>query len=203
VSAPKKTVRKGDFTPGAGNTRTFATSEAWSAWLRKNHAESDGVWIRFFKKSSGKPSITHAQALDEALCWGWIDGQAQPYDEQSWLQRFTRRRTRSVWSKRNRDHIARLEREGRMQPSGRAEVDAAKSDGRWSQAYDSPAMSEMPSDFLQAVAKDRKAAAFFKTLNRANLYAISYRLQTAKRQETRQRRFATILQMLKEGKKFH
>jgi uncharacterized protein YdeI (YjbR/CyaY-like superfamily) len=156
-----------------------------------------------YKKRSGVQTITHAQALDEALCWGWIDGQAKPLDDQAWLQRFTPRRSRSGWSKRNRDHVARLTEEGRMQPSGLAQVAAAKADGRWERAYDSASASQVPADFLQALVGHKRAEAFFKTLNRANLYAISYRLQTAKKPETRARRFEQIVQMMKEGKKFH
>ena len=192
-----------DFAPHAGNIRPFATPKALGAWLRRHHAGSSGLWIMFYKKSSGVRSITYAQALDEALCWGWIDGQARPFDEQAWLQRFTARRARSGWSKRNRTRVARLTKEGRMQPSGLAEVTAAKADGRWAKAYDSPSASQVPADFLKALAKDRKAEAFFKTLNRTNLYAITYRLQTAKKPETRARRFEQILRMMKEGKKFH
>lgn len=192
-----------DFAPHAGNIRPFATPKALGAWLRRHHADSSGLWIKFYKKSSGVRSITYAQALDEALCWGWIDGQARPFDEQAWLQRFTPRRARSGWSKRNRTHVARLTKEGRMQPSGLAEVAAAKADGRWEKAYDSPSASQVPADFLKALAEDGKAESFFKTLNRANLYAITYRLQTAKKPETRARRFEQILRMMKEGKKFH
>jgi uncharacterized protein YdeI (YjbR/CyaY-like superfamily) len=181
----------------------FPRAKAWAAWLKRHHATSTAIWIRYFKKASGTATITHAEAIDEALCWGWIDGQARPFDEQSWLQRFTPRRPRSPWSKRNRDHVARLEQEGRMQPAGRAAVAAAKADGRWDRAYDAPSTASVPDDFVQAVAKHKKAAAFFKTLNRANLYAISYRLQTAKKPETRARRFALILQMMKDGQAFH
>ena len=191
------------MTPGADNTKAFATPKHWAAWLAKHHAMSGGLWIRFFKKGSGVKSITFAEAVDEALCRGWIDGQAKPCDEQSWYQRYTPRRPRSNWSKRNRDNVARLEREGRMQARGRAEVEAAKADGRWEQAYDSPANSEIPPDFLDAVSKHKKALAFFRSLNRANLYAICYRLQTAKKPETRQRRFEKILQMMKDGETFH
>jgi uncharacterized protein YdeI (YjbR/CyaY-like superfamily) len=187
----------------AADVRAFSTPKAWGAWLRKHHAGSPGLWIKLYKKGSGVPTITHAQALDEALCWGWIDGQAKPLDDQAWLQRFTPRRSRSGWSKRNRDHVARLAKEGRMQPAGLAQVAAAKADGRWEQAYDSPSASQVPADFLQALVEHKKAEAFFKTLNRANLYAISYRLQTAKKPETRARRFQQILQMMKEGKKHH
>lgn len=181
----------------------FATPKAWAAWLKKNHARAEGLWIRFYKKAAGVPSLTYAQALDEALCWGWIDGHAKPLDADSWLQRYTPRRKRSGWSKRNRDHVDRLEAEGRMQAPGLAQVAAAKADGRWEQAYDGPAASAVPDDFLAALARFPKALAFFNTLNKANRYAISYRLQTAKKPETRQRRFDAILQMMKDGEKFH
>jgi uncharacterized protein YdeI (YjbR/CyaY-like superfamily) len=204
MSPGARTLAKNEeFAPHAGNSRPFASPEAWASWLERNHALSTGLWVRFFKKGSGTSSITRAQALDEALCWGWIDGQARPLDETSWLQRYSPRRARSPWSKRNREHVARLEREGRMQPSGMAAVAAAKADGRWHRAYDSPSGSEVPEDFVRALAAHKKALAFFKGLNRANLYAISYRLQTAKKPETRQRRFEQILQMMKEGRKFH
>lgn len=189
--------------PGKKNVRAFPTPKHFGAWLKKNHAASPGLWIKFYKKKSGTRSITYADALDEALCWGWIDGQARPFDDASWLQRFSPRRSRSSWSRRNRDHVARLTKEGRMQPRGLAEVAAAKKDGRWKQAYDSPSASKVPADFMKALAADKKAQAFFKTLNRANLYAISYRLQTAKKPETRARRFEQILQMMKDEKKFH
>jgi uncharacterized protein YdeI (YjbR/CyaY-like superfamily) len=199
-----KTLRKNDaFAPHAGNSRPFASPRAWASWLRRNHTVSTGLWVRFFKQHSGTPSITRAQALDEALCWGWIDGQARPFDEASWLQRYSPRRARSAWSKRNCEHIARLEREGRMQVSGMAAVAAAKADGRWHRAYDSPSASKVPEDFVRALSKHKQAFAFFKGLNRTNLYAISYRLQTAKKPETRQRRFEQILQMMKERRRFH
>jgi uncharacterized protein YdeI (YjbR/CyaY-like superfamily) len=203
MSPGTKTLGKNEeFAPHAGNSRPFTSPKAWGAWLKRNHAMSTGLWVRFFKKASGTPSITYAQALDEALCWGWIDGQARPFDETSWLQRYSPRRVHSPWSKRNREHIARLEREGRMQASGMAAVAAAKADGRWHRAYDSPSVSEVPEDFVRALTKHKKAFAFFKGLNRANLYAISYRLQTAKKPETRHRRFEQILQMMNEGRRF-
>jgi uncharacterized protein YdeI (YjbR/CyaY-like superfamily) len=189
--------------PTLTRMKAFETPGAWAGWLAEHHADADGVWLRFFKKDSGVPSITYSQALDEALCWGWIDGQARPRDSRSWLQRFTPRRPRSAWSKRNRDHVARLEREGRMQPSGREQVEAAKRNGRWDQAYDSPANSEVPEDFLRTLRRDKRALAFFQGLNRANVYAICYRLQTAKKPETRRRRLEAILQMMKEGRPFH
>jgi uncharacterized protein YdeI (YjbR/CyaY-like superfamily) len=193
----------GGKAPDGGAIRPYATAKTWAAWLKKHHAVPEGVWIRFFKKGSGVPTITYAEALDEALCWGWIDGHVRALDEQSWIHRFTPRRPRSGWSKRNCEHVARLSKAGRMMPSGLVQVAAAKADGRWDRAYDSPSSNTIPGDFLQAVARDKKAGAFFMTLNRANLYAISYRLQTAKKPETRARRFAQILEMLKEGRKFH
>jgi len=179
------------------------SAKAWATWLRKNHARSDGVWLQFFKKNSGVVYISYAEALDEALCFGWIDGQARGFDEQSWLQRFGPRRSRSIWSKRNTEHVARLMSEGRMQPAGLLQVEAAKRDGRWQQAYDSPKNMVVPDDFLKALAKNKKAHAFFETLNRANTYAIAWRLQIAKKPETREKRMKLILAMMRRGEKFH
>jgi len=182
---------------------SFKSQRDWANWLAKQHAASNGIWLRFFKKDSGVASVTYAEALDEALCYGWIDGRLDPYDEKSWLRRFTPRRPRSPWSKRNIEHVNRLTAAGRMKPAGLQEVEAAKKDGRWDKAYDPQGAMEMPADFLQALAKDKKAKAFFESLNRANHYAIAWRLQTAKRPETRARRMQAILAMLKKGEKFH
>lgn len=182
---------------------SFKSQKDWASWLAKNHTASNGIWLRFFKKDSGVPSVTYAEALDEALCYGWIDGRLDPYDEKSWLRRFTPRRPRSPWSKRNIEHVSRLTAAGRMKPAGLQEAEAAKKDGRWDKAYDPQGAMEMPADFLQALAKDKKAKAFFESLNRANHYAIAWRLQTAKRPETRARRMQAILAMLKKGEKFH
>jgi uncharacterized protein YdeI (YjbR/CyaY-like superfamily) len=182
---------------------SFKTATAFGAWLKKNHAKSAGIWMRIYKKDSGVQSINYDRALDEALCWGWIDSQKKAFDEKSYLQRFTPRKSRSIWSKRNRDHVARLVKEGRMQPPGQAQVDAAKKDGRWDAAYDSSSNIEMPKDFLTELSKNKKAQKFFDTLNRANTYAIAWRLQTAKKQETREKRMRDILKMLGAGKKFH
>jgi len=176
---------------------------AWRAWLQKHHTQTTGIRLRLFKKESGKQVLTYAQALDEALCFGWIDGQKNRYDAESWVQNFSPRRARSPWSKINTAHAERLMKEGRMMPAGKAQVDAAREDGRWEAAYDSPGASTIPADFLEALAKSKRAMAFFQTLNRANLYAIAYRLQTAKKPETRAKRMKAILQMMKEGKKFH
>jgi uncharacterized protein YdeI (YjbR/CyaY-like superfamily) len=183
--------------------QSFATSQEWREWLVKNHANSDGVWLRLFKKDSGERPVTHAEALDEALCYGWIDGQAEKYDTKSWLQKFTPRRAKSIWSKRNREHVARLIKEKRMKPAGLKAVEEARKDGRWDQAYDSPKDMKAPADFLKELRKNARAYEFFKTLNKANAYAIAWRLQTAKRPETREKRMKAILSMLDKGEKFH
>jgi len=184
-------------------TLSFASAALFRRWLEKRHAASDGIWLRIFKKDSGEKSVTYAEALDEALCFGWIDGQKKAGDAASWLQKFTPRRARSTWSQVNRDHVARLVAEGRMTPAGEAAVAAAKADGRWDAAYVSSRNAAPPEDFLRALAKDRKAQAFFESLNRANVYAIVYRLTTAKKPETRERRLKLILGMLARGEKFH
>ena len=147
--------------------------------------------------------MTYAEALDQALCFGWIDGQKKPYDTQSWLQRFTPRRPRSGWSKRNTQHAERLIKSGQMAPAGVREVKAAKADGRWKAAYDSFSKAAVPDDFLSQLAKNKKAKAFFETLNKTNLYSIAYRLQTAKRPETREKRAREIIAMLGRREKFH
>jgi uncharacterized protein YdeI (YjbR/CyaY-like superfamily) len=181
----------------------FPSVKNWERWLAANHAKSSGVWLRFFKKSSSTASVTHAQALDEALCYGWIDGQLKSHDSTSWLHKFLPRRPKSIWSKRNQEHVARLTKAGKMRPAGLQEVNAAKADGRWDMAYDSPSSMKIPADFLRALSKDKGAKKFFATLNKANIYSITWRLQTAKKPETRGKRMKSILAMLSEGKKFH
>ncbi len=181
----------------------FKSSTEFRRWLGKNHAGSEGIWLRFFKKGSKVQSLSYAEALDQALCHGWIDGQAKPIDEQSWLQRYTPRRPRSGWSKKNTEHVERLIKAGAMMPAGLKAIEAAKADGRWKAAYDSQRNARPPEDFLKALDKNKKAKAFFKTLNRANVYSIVYRLQTAKKPETRQKRMEMILGMMAQGKKFH
>jgi len=183
--------------------KSFTGPRMWQSWLAKNHASSEGVWLRFFKKESGRKSLSHDDALDEALCFGWIDGQLARYDEISWLQKFSPRRPNSKWSKRNREHVARLTKENRMKPAGLREVESAKNDGRWELAYDSPKNMKVPEDFLKELRKNKKAFAFFGTLNKANTYAIGWRLQTAAKPETRERRMKQILKMMSEGRKFH
>lgn len=182
---------------------SFASSREWRDWIAENHAKSNGVWLRFFKKHSCEKTVTYAEALDEALCYGWIDGQVNKYDTQSYIQKFTPRRPKSIWSKRNTEKAGRLIEEGRMQKAGMQQVEMAKADGRWQQAYDSAKNMKVPEDFLQQLSKNKKAKAFFDGLNKANQYAIAWRLQTAKKPETREKRLKEILQMMREGKKFH
>jgi uncharacterized protein YdeI (YjbR/CyaY-like superfamily) len=179
----------------------FTTADDWRYWLGEN-SQAPGIWMRFYKKGKGD-SINYAQALDEALCYGWIDSQVLKYDDDSYLQKFTPRRAGSIWSKRNVSYVERLINEGKMTPQGLEEIEAAKADGRWEKAYDSPANMEIPDDFLQALKKFPKAQAFFETLNKTNRYAIAWRLQTAKKEATRTKRMEAIIAMLDEGKKFH
>lgn len=181
----------------------FTTAKAFGVWLQKNHSASPGIWLQFFKKGSGVKTITYAEALDEALCYGWIDSQVKTFDDKSYLQRFGPRKPKSIWSKTNTAHIERLRKAGKLKPAGIAQVEAAKKDGRWKLAYDSSKNMSIPEDFLQNLKKDKKAYAFFKTLNKANVYTICWRLQTAKKPETRQKRMDLILAMLKKGEKFH
>ncbi|HEX5168225.1 MAG TPA: YdeI/OmpD-associated family protein [Cyclobacteriaceae bacterium] len=189
--------------PSEPEIRSFKTAREFERWLNKNHSTHKGIWLRFFKKDSGVKAITYEEAINEALCYGWIDGQANKYDEQSWLQKFTRRRPKSVWAQRNKDRIRRLLKEGKMKPAGLQEVDQAKADGRWEKAYAPPSKMKIPDDFLKALAKNRKAKAFFDTLNKTNTFAIGWRLQTAKKEETRQKRMKNIIDMLARGETFH
>lgn len=183
--------------------QSFESAAEFNDWLSRNQSQADEIWLRIYKKASGKKSVSYAEALDEALCVGWIDGQKKPGDEHSWLQRFCPRRPHSKWSKKNTEHVERLIKSGRMTSAGMREVEAAKSDGRWMAAYDSPGNAELPADFIERLARNKKARSFLETLNKANLYAITYRLQTAKRPETRARRMEEIVKMLASGKTFH
>ncbi len=181
----------------------FKTAEIFETWLEKNHDNSEGIWLKIFKKDSGKKTISYAEALDVALCYGWIDGQKQTYDEQAWLQRFCARRAKSIWSKINIGHVERLVNELRMRPAGLKAVEKAKEDGSWEKAYDSPSKMTIPEDFLKELSKNKKAEAFFMGLNKTNLFSIGFRLQTAKKQDTREKRMKEIIEMLEKGEKFH
>jgi uncharacterized protein YdeI (YjbR/CyaY-like superfamily) len=183
--------------------RSFESAADFRRWLTKNRSKSDGVWLRIFKKDSGIATVSYAQALDEALCFGWIDGQKDSYDESSWLQRFCPRRAKSKWSKINQSHAERLIKSKKMTAPGLQAILAAKKDGRWKAAYDSPVNSSLPRDFIQALNENEKAKSFFKTLNRTNVYAITYRIQTAKKPETRQRWIKRVVEMLERGETFH
>ncbi|GAB3613114.1 YdeI/OmpD-associated family protein [Humibacter ginsengisoli] len=170
---------------------------AWREWLERNHAVDDGVQLALAK--GGAPGVTYAEALDEALCFGWIDGPKQGLSDTEWLQTFTPRRARSIWSKRNREHVARLEREGRMTDAGRAEVARAKSDGRWDAAYAGSRDIEVPDDLAEALAANPQASAMFQTLTSQNRFAILFRIGNVKRAETRARKIAEYVAMLERG----
>ncbi|MED5618372.1 YdeI/OmpD-associated family protein [Ideonella sp. BN130291] len=175
---------------------------AWERWLKRHHAGSDGVWLEIAKKGAPEPTLSYAEALEVALCYGWIDGQkkgGEPY----WLQRFTPRRARSIWSKVNRAKAEALIEQGRMQPAGLKEVERAKADGRWADAYDSPSQASVSPELQAAFDANPKAAAFFATLDSTNRYAVLWRVQTAKRPETRAKRIAQLVEMLARHEKLH
>jgi uncharacterized protein YdeI (YjbR/CyaY-like superfamily) len=178
----------------------LADAPAWRTWLREHHADSDGVWLVLAKKGTADPtSLTYGEALEEALCHGWIDGQARSGDELTFVQRFTPRRRRSVWSKRNTARAEELLSAGRMHPAGIAEMDRAKADGRWAAAYAGPASIEVPPALAAALAAEPKAQAMFATLNSQNRYAILYRITTAKMEDTRAQRIERFVAMLARG----
>jgi len=189
--------------PNPAKIKSFRTEAAFESWLRRNHARETELWLQIYKKDSGVPTITSVQALDVVLCWGWIDGIRKAFDERSFLQRYTPRRPRSVWSQINRDHVARLTAAGRMTPHGQRQVDAAKADGRWDAAYDSWKNATESPELKQALAKNRKAAAFFATLDSRNRYAIIFRLQTAARPETKAKRLKQFVDMLARNEKLY
>ncbi len=180
-------------------TLFFATPRELETWLAKNHDKSPGVWLRFAKKASSQTSVTYAEALDAALCYGWIDGQKAKGDAETWLQKFTPRSKRSIWSKINRDKANALVASGRMKPSGQREIDRAKADGRWDAAYDGQRTATVPDDLAAALAKNAKARKLFETLNSVNRYAILFRIANAKKPETRARRIAQFVDMLARG----
>lgn len=198
TSTTKKVAQAADLPP-----LSFATSRDFSDWLAGHHASSRGIWLRLAKKASGATSITYAEAIEVALAWGWIDGQKRRGDEASWLQKFTPRGTRSVWSKINREKALALIEAGAMQPAGLAEVERAKHDGRWDSAYDPPSRATVPDDLQAALEENPRAAAFFRTLDAGNRYAVLWRVQTAKKAETRQKRIAGLVAMLARGEKVH
>lgn len=181
----------------------FETPQDFEQWMASNYAEPAGVWLKLAKKGSGKISVTYGEALDVALCYGWVDSQKRSYDEQYFLQKFTPRRARSIWSKVNVGKIEALLAAGKMQPAGLAVVEAAKASGQWDKAYDSHSTSRVPADFQAALDARPKAKAFYATLKKANAYAILWRLQTAGTQETRQARLEKFIGMLERGETIH
>jgi len=179
----------------------FVSREAWEAFLEERHATSDGLWLKIAKKNSGIESVTYDQAVEVALCYGWIDGQVRRFDEYCYLQRFTPRRPRSKWSKVNREKVTQLIERGEMKAAGLREVERARADGRWDAAYDSPSTATVPEDLLRELEKNDRAREFFSELDKRNRYAILYQIQDAKRPETRARRIARYVAMLAEREK--
>jgi uncharacterized protein YdeI (YjbR/CyaY-like superfamily) len=174
----------------------FEDQDGWATWLAANHAASPGLWLRIAKKAAGITSLSYDEALEVALCYGWIDGQKKSYDDGSWLQKFTRRGAKSIWSKINREKVQALIERGRMQPAGHAEIERAKQDGRWDAAYDSQRVAAVPDDLQVALDGNPAARAFFATLNSRNRYAILFRIQTAKKPQTRAKRIEQFVRML-------
>lgn len=181
----------------------FETQDDWSAWLGEHYAEPSGLWLKIAKKEAGIPSVTYAEALEIALCYGWIDGQKRAFDDRYWLQRFTPRRPKSIWSRVNRDKATALIDEGKMQSAGLRQVELAQGDGRWDAAYQSQRTITVPDDLAHALAGNPTAKTFFDTLDSANRYAILWRIETAKKPETRAARITTFIEMLSKGEKIH
>jgi len=188
-------------TPNPAKIINFKSAKDLSRWLKANHAKESELWVKIFKKGSGLPSVDWNEVVIEALCWGWIDGIKKSLDDLSYLQRITPRKTRSNWSKINTEHVERLILEGRMQSSGLVHVNAAKADGRWGKAYAPASLMKIPEDFLLVLKSNPKAKQFFETLNKSNQYTIAYGLASAKKPETRLRRFEKFMVMLDRGKK--
>ena len=183
--------------------RAFASAGDWEAWLEREHERSDGIWLKIAKKASGIESVTHAEALEAALCFGWIDGQRKAHDADWFLQRFTPRRRGSKWSRINKEKVEALIAAGRVRPAGLREYEEAKADGRLEVAYEPQSKIEVPPDLQRELDANPAAAEFFKTLDSRNRYAVLYRIQDAKRPETRARRIAQYVEMLAEGRKLY
>ena len=194
------------MTEMAHGVKTFRTQAAFESWMRKHHADAREVWLRIYKKDAGVASITIAEALDVVLCWGWIDGIRKGFDERSYLQRYTPRRAKSLWSQINRDHVARLTRAGRMTPYGQRQVDAAKADGRWDAAY-APMRGALddnfPADLRAAIERSSRAHKTFQSLSRQNRYALAFRTNNMKTPAGRARKIAALVAMLARGETPH
>jgi uncharacterized protein YdeI (YjbR/CyaY-like superfamily) len=188
--------------PDPKTIKRFRTAEAFETWLRRNHARETEVWLRIFKKDAGVPTVTSAEALDVVLCWGWIDGIRKRFDERSFLQRYTPRRAKSLWSQVNRDHVARLVAGGRMTPHGQRQIDSAKADGRWDAAYApmrSATQQSVPRDLRAAIEASPRARRTFQTLGRMNLFALTFRTNKMKTPAGRARKIAALVAMLERG----
>jgi uncharacterized protein YdeI (YjbR/CyaY-like superfamily) len=188
---------------GEGEALHFDHQAAWAQWLAAHHAQSRGVWLRHAKKGAPQDSVSHAEALEVALCFGWIDGQRKSLDEHYWLQRWVPRGAKSIWSKVNRDKALRFIEEGRMQPAGLKEVERARADGRWEAAYDPGSQARIPPDLQAAFDAHPGAAEFFATVSAQNRYAVLFRIQTAKKPETRAKKIVQFAQMLARGETLH
>ncbi len=186
--------------PGDVPILNFRQQTAWATWLDKNQSTSSGVWLRLAKKASGKLSVSYSEAVDVALCYGWIDGQKKSNSEHAWLQKFTPRAKKSLWSKVNRQKALTLITRGRMRPAGLKEIERAKKDGRWDAAYDSPGGATVPRDFQAALNRNTRAKVFFAALDRRNRYAVLFRIQTATKAETRRKRIEQFIVMLEKHK---
>ena len=186
-------------TPNPDHIRDFPDAAAFERWLRTNHDKADEIWLKIHKKESGLPTVTYAEALDIALCWGWIDGQKKTFDEMSFLQRFCPRRPKSIWSQRNIGHVERLTKAGRMTAFGQTQVDAAKADGRWKAAYAAGRDMQVPDDLKAAIAANPKAQKTFETLNRQNLFSLAFRVGNLKTPEGRAKKIAGFVEMLARG----
>ena len=190
------------ITPDSKKIKSFRSEAAFEQWMRRHHARENELWLRIYKKGSGVPTVTHAQALDVALCWGWIDGIRKAMDARSFLQRYTPRRAKSIWSQINREHVARLKAAGRMTPHGQRQVDAAKADGRWDAAYApmrSATAKSIPGDLRAAIDASAKARKTFHTLGRQNLFALAFRTNNMKTAAGRARKIAALVAMLERG----
>jgi uncharacterized protein YdeI (YjbR/CyaY-like superfamily) len=185
--------------PNPAKIHAFADRAAFEAWLAANHDTENELWLKVHKKGSGLPSVTIQEALDVALCWGWIDGIRKALDDKSYLQRYVPRGSKSIWSQINRDHVARLAAEGRMQPPGLAQVEAAKADGRWDNAYASARTMAFPDDLLAAIEAEPQALDLFQRLNAQNRYALAFRIHNVKTEAGRKKRIAAFVDMLKRG----
>lgn len=184
-------------------TQLFKSQKSWAIWLDKNHSKSSGLWLKIAKKDSGLKSVSYAEALETALCYGWIDGQKKPFDDLMWLQKFTPRGAKSIWSKINREKVLALTKKGGMKPAGLKAAENAKQNGRWEAAYDSQSKAVIPEDFKAELDRSKKAKKFFETLNSANRYAILFRIHHAKKAETRAKKIQDFIEMLKKGEKLH